>query len=438
MGIYKEICEQADALQPELVCLRRSLHAYPETGWYEVRTSSIIAERLTRLGYTVLLGPAVCRADARMGLPDAADLAAHYEDACLHGAVQPYAEAARDGFTGVIGILDCGPGPVIGMRFDIDALGVYEEDREAHAPAHEGFRSMRPGVMHACGHDGHTAIGLGVAEVISNMKESLHGKIKLIFQPAEEGVRGARSIVENGHLNDVDFMLGSHIWDRETSSDADGTQVGCTAGATLATSKLDICFTGKACHAGAPDQGDNAMLAAATAILNLHAIPRCDGGSTRVNVGTIQGGTGRNVICDRVKMEVEVRGATSELNRYMEDYCRRIAESAAAMHGCGCEIRLVGACPSFTNEPDMIELCRRVCEEKLGLVVQKPTPKIGVSEDYAYMAEAVTSHGGKSLFFYTLTDAFGPRHSTNFDFREEILSTGVKVFCGLACELMGS
>ena len=204
-------------------------------------------------------------------------LEAESQRALQQGAVQPYAERARGGFTGVIGILDCGEGPTIAMRFDIDALGVFEDEGMEHLPAYEGFCSVNDGVMHACGHDGHVSIGLGVAEILMNCREQLRGKVKLIFQPAEEGVRGAKSIVEHGHLDDVDYVIGNHMGD----SAGGDYQIGLTYGSTLASTKMDIYFTGRAVHAGAiPEKGNNAMLSAATAVLNLQAIPRSSEGDT--------------------------------------------------------------------------------------------------------------------------------------------------------------
>ena len=211
--IYETIKEQATAMRDQLRAVRRDLHTYAEAGWCEIRTSSLIAKRLTELGYQVLTGPDVCLAEARMGLPPEEQLEAEYQRALQQGAVQPYAERARGGFTGVIGILDCGEGPTIAMRFDIDALGVFEDKGMEHLPAYEGFCSVNDGVMHACGHDGHVSIGLGVAEILMNCREQLRGKVKLIFQPAEEGVRGAKSIVEHGHLDDVDYVIGNHMGD---------------------------------------------------------------------------------------------------------------------------------------------------------------------------------------------------------------------------------
>ena len=326
--IYETIKEQATAMREQLRAVRRDLHTYAEAGWCEIRTSSLIAKRLTELGYQVLTGPDVCLAEARMGLPPEEQLEAEYQRALQQGAVQPYAERARGGFTGVIGILDCGEGPTIAMRFDIDALGVFEDKGMEHLPAYEGFCSVNDGVMHACGHDGHVSIGLGVAEILMNCREQLRGKVKLIFQPAEEGVRGAKSIVEHGHLDDVDYVIGNHMGD----SAGGDYQIGLTYGSTLASTKMDIYFTGRAVHAGAiPEKGNNAMLSAATAVLNLQAIPRSSEGDTRINVGTLHAGSGRNVICDLAKMEVEVRGATTAVNQYMEDYARRIAQAAADM-----------------------------------------------------------------------------------------------------------
>ena len=431
--IYSTIVNNAEALVPALQKRRRDFHTYAESGWFEIRTSSLIAQRLTELGYEVLTGRDVCLDESRMGLPPAEALDRQYRRALDQGAVQPWAERAKDGFTGVIGILRCGKGPVIAMRFDIDALGVFEDKTDSHRPAREGFCSVNDGMMHACGHDGHASIGLGVAEILMGIRDQLRGTVKLIFQPAEEGVRGAKSIVDHGHLDGVDYVIGSHMGDSEGEY-----QIGFSAGGTLATSKLDVFFTGRAAHAGgAPEKGNNAMLAAATAVLNFQAIPRCSTGETRVNVGVLQAGSGRNVICDRAKLELEVRGANTETNRFVEDYARRIARTAAEMHGCTCEIKLMGASESLTSDQAMISRCAAVCSEKLGLRPAPPAAGGGGSEDYAYMVNRVRAQGGQGLFFNTLTPCAGPFHSKGFDFQEEEMANAVKVFCGLACDLMG-
>ncbi len=431
-SIYETICRRAEALEGKLTAYRRDFHTYAESGWNEYRTSTVIARSLRDLGYEVLTGRDVCREDARMGLPPQETMDREYRRALDQGADPAWTEEMRGGFTGVIGLLDCGEGPTIAMRFDIDALGVYESDAPDHRPAKEGFRSVNDGVMHACGHDGHTAIGLGVAEVLMGLRQQLRGKIKLIFQPAEEGVRGAAAVVAAGHLDDVDYVIGNHMG----NGVGDG-QIGLTWGATLATTKLDVTFRGRAAHAAmVPEQGNNAMLAAATAVLNLHAVPRCSTGDTRINVGTLHAGSGRNVICDRAVLEMEVRGATTETNEFVEQYARRIVESAAAMHGCTCEIRRMGAAESLQSHPDFVRYAQRVLPEKLGLRVPPVSEKAGASEDFAAMVNRVQSHGGKGLAFTTFAPCAGPFHGKNFDFPETVLPNAVKAFCGLTCSLM--
>ncbi len=435
MNIYEEICQRAEALQDFMKVRRQDFHTYAETGWFEIRTTSILVDELKKMGYKVLYGKDIFDPEARMGVPDQGELDRQYERAVSQGAIQPYAQAAKDGFTGAVAILECGDGPVIGMRFDIDALGVFEESAPTHRPAAEGFRSVNEGMMHACGHDGHAAIGLGVARVLMDMKDRLHGTVKLVFQPAEEGLRGARGIAGSGLLDDVDYMLANHMGARGAGEE----QVGLTGGKSLASTKLDAYFSGTAAHAGAvPEKGCNAMLAAATAVLNLYAMPRHSEGGTRINVGTLQAGSGRNVICDRAKLEIEVRGATTEISDYLFDYARRIIESAAQMHGCSSEIKVMGAASSMWSDEELMERTMAVCREKLGLNVRPPREQgMGGSEDCAYLFDRVREHGGKAVFFNTLTPYPGPGHSTIFDIREEDLPNGVKVFCGLACDLMG-
>lgn len=436
MNTYQKIIDITDAMEPELIAQRRDFHKYAESGWFEMRTSSIIARKLTELGYEVLVGEDVCDKDARMGVPSDEKLEEQYSRAIAQGADPEFVEATRGGMTGVIGILRCGEGPTVAMRFDIDALGVIESDEADHIPAKEGFRSVNPGFMHACGHDGHATIGLGVAKVLMEIKDQLRGTVKLIFQPAEEGVRGAKAIVAKGHLNDVQYFIGSHITGRK----ADQTEA-VTPGShgSLATCKYDVIFRGKSAHAGSsPHLGNNALLAAASAVMNLNAIPRNGDGATRINVGTLNAGSGRNVIPDEAKMEIEVRGATTELNRYMCEYSERILQAAAQMYGCSCEIKLMGAADSLTSDLSMAARVQQICREKLGLSCtdQLSVPSFG-SEDVAYMMNRVQEQGGEATFIRALTQTAGPAHNRKFDFGEEVLGNSVKVFCGVALDILG-
>lgn len=338
--IYQNIIEEAESLEQELIKLRREFHQYPEPGWMEMRTSARIAELLESYGCDqVLMGTEVCKADVRMGVPEESLLEQHYKEVNALGQVsEEKLKKTRGGFTGVIGILHgklsaertasekaserASENQVLAFRFDIDALPVTECENMDHFPEKQGFRSKCPGYMHACGHDGHITVGLGTAKILCGMKDQLRGTIKFIFQPAEEGVRGAKAIVEKGHLDDVDVVLGAHMSGKE---DQEQCMIGIGDGHSLATTKMDVEFHGKAAHAAAaPEAGDNAMLAAATAILNLHAIPRYSHGDTRVNVGKLVAGSSRNVICESAHMEMEVRGMTAEANQYMYDYACRI------------------------------------------------------------------------------------------------------------------
>lgn len=434
MEVYEKIISYADGIASDMATVRRDFHKYAETGWFEMRTSSLIARRLSELGYEVLIGEQVCKKDARMGVPSDSKLEEGYARAIEQGADTEFVKATRGGMTGVIGILRCGEGPTVAMRFDIDALGVYESKDGEHFPSCAGFASVNEGSMHACGHDGHAASGLGVAEVLMKIKDHLHGTVKLIFQPAEEGLRGARAIVENGHLDDVDYLLGSHV----TKTDEADNDITPGSYGSLASSKYDVTFRGLAAHAGgSPQLGKNALLAAATAVTNLYAIPRHSAGATRINVGKLIAGSGRNVICDEAFMELEVRGDTTEINEYVERYALRILKNCAEMHDCTMDIKLMGAAESMISDTDLSERIADVCKNKLGLKVSEALKiKLGGSEDFSYMANCVQAHGGKASFMRVRCPIVGVGHGRTYNFDESYLPKAVKVFCGMAYDLM--
>ena len=430
----KEIRTAAEGMREELVACRRDLHHYPELGWCEMRTASLIARRLTDLGYEVLVGRDVCDEKGRMGVPDEETLEREYRRAAAEGADPEFLEQVWGGFTGVIGILRCGEGPVVALRFDIDALPVPEAQGEDHLPAREGFASCNPGVMHACGHDAHITIGLGTAKLLMQMKNRLHGTVKLIFQPAEEGVRGAKSIVDKGHLDGVDYVLGGHMGGNPDTAEP---AIGVGNGNTLATTKFDIYYHGKPAHAGfCPELGKNAMLAAATAVLNLYAIPRHGAAGTQVNVGTLHAGTGRNVVAAEAKLEVEVRGNSAAANRHMQEYAFRVARAAGEMHDCGCEIRLMGAADCTENSPELSARVLQVCRDRLGLSCVEMKGGASGSEDYSYFSERVRSQGGQSCYFSNLVRCAGPFHNSQFDLDEVGLVNGVITFVGMTCDLL--
>ncbi len=434
MNLYQTIIEKAEAAAPQMVTLRRDFHKHAEAGWLEMRTSSIIARKLTELGYEVLVGEQVCKKDARMGVPSDEVLKQAYQRAIDQGADPEFVRATEGGMTGVIGILRCGEGPTVAMRFDIDALGVNESMEEDHLPAKEGFASVNAGAMHACGHDGHAASGLGVATVLMQIREYLHGTVKLIFQPSEEGLRGAKSIVANGHLDDVDYLLGCHT----TGMDGEGSDITPGSYGSLASYKYDVTFRGLAAHAGgSPHLGRNALLAAANAVTSLYAIPRHSGGASRINVGRLIAGSGRNVIADEAFMEMEVRGDTTEINEYVGDYATRILENCAAMHGCTVEIKLMGAAESMPGDLKLTQRIAEVCTNHLGMKVSENlSVKLGGSEDFSYMVNRVQSNGGQAVFMRVRSPLSAGAHNRKFDFEESYMTKAVKVFCGMAYDLL--
>lgn len=240
------LAQDLKALFPQLIAWRRDFHHFAESGWVEFRTAAKVAEVLDQLGYDLAMGRDVVDADSRMGLPDDATLAAAFARAREQGAPEKWLGAFEGGFAGIVATLHSGRhGPTMAFRVDMDALDLDEARDNDHLPFREGFASCNDGMMHACAHDGHTTIGLGLAHVLMQYREQLNGTIKLIFQPAEEGTRGARAMVAAGALDGVDYFTAIHIG---TGVPA-GTVI-CGSDNFMATTKFDVRFTGVAAHAG--------------------------------------------------------------------------------------------------------------------------------------------------------------------------------------------
>ena len=434
MHIVETIKRRAEELQGQLIQWRRDFHKHAEKGWCEMRTASLVGRRLTALGYEVLMGEDACCREGRMGVPPEKELEEQYRRAVEQGGDAELVERTRGGMAAVAGVLRCGDGPTVALRFDMDALGVIESEELDHRPAAEGFASVNGGAMHACGHDGHTAVGLAVAEMLMELKAQLHGTVKLLFQPAEEGVRGAKAMVDKGLLDGVDYLLGAHVTENEG---LEKFAVVPGSNGSFATAKYDVVFHGLSAHAGgAPHEGNNAMLAAATAVLNLQAIPRHGEGASRVNVGRLEAGSGRNVICDEARLELEVRGATTKVNDYMTQYALRIVESAAAMHGCTVDYTLVGAADAMDSDMSLAQRLRSVWENAGLAVAPQNMLVLDGSEDFATMMGRVQQQGGEATFFRVLTKCCAGAHNRRFDFDESCLQTAAQLFCTAVYELM--
>ena len=433
----ENLVSRAEALLPWMTEIRRDFHRFPETGWLEMRTSARIAKELDAMGYTVITGRAAVKEEARMGVPPAEETQAHLERVLGYGCEEAYlTQEMREGFTGVVGELRMGEGPVLCMRFDIDALGMQECSDGTHRPAREGFLSVIPGRMHACGHDGHAAIGLGVAKILSENKDKLRGTVRLLFQPGEEGARGARAMVAAGHLDDADILIGSHIAPTESLDDGDVTP---GTWGSLATTKYDVRFTGLAAHAGGyPEKGKNALLAAASAVLALQAIPRHSGGQSRVNVGTLHAGTGRNVIPDTAFMQIEVRGETTEINRFMAASAVEICEGAARMQGCEVSITKMGEAEGQASDIALLERIADIVRRDLPQmkVSSVPNAQNWGSEDISVMMNRVQARGGQATYMRMMTPTAGGQHTVTFDFDESVLSRSVMVFAAAAADIL--
>ena len=421
-----KIIQLALSLQSELVTLRRDFHRFAEAGWTEFRTASIVAQRLESLGYKVLVGEDVIDEAAMMGVPGAEELDIHMERAKAQGAHLSYLDKMKGGKTGVVGVLETGKaGPVIGLRFDMDANDLNESSEESHRPYKEGFSSINKGAMHACGHDGHTAVGLGVAKILMEFKQEFSGTIKLIFQPAEEGVRGAASMTAKGIVDDVNYLLGMHLGSYGKEKGA----LFCGSNGFLATSKLDAHFKGVPAHAGAkPEEGKSALLAAAAAAISMQGIYRHSAGASRINVGLLQAGTGRNVVPDNALIKIETRGVSSEIDDFVKNEAQRMIRASAAMYDVEVVIKEAGGAKSGTSDEDLIFLVRDEGEKSGLFNVIQDSIVSGGSEDFTYFMDRVQKNGGKATFFRLDTTIAAPAHNSSFDFDEDVLSKGAAMF----------
>lgn len=432
--VNQEIFRLADDMQEALVRQRRDLHRYPEPGWTEFRTAALVAKTLAGLGYTVTTGKDVIEPAAMMGVPSDLVLQAAQKRAVAEGADAGWVEKMTGGMTGVVAVMHfAAPGPVVAIRFDMDSNDVTEAEDSGHRPQKEGFASTHPRAMHACGHDGHTTVGMAVARIFSQLRNELAGTVKLIFQPAEEGVRGAKAMVEHGDVDDVDYMLGAHFGFKMKQTGS----IACNVTGFLATSKYDAYFTGVPAHAGAaPETGRNALLAAACAALNLHAISRHSAGSSRINVGTLEAGSGRNVIGDKALIRLETRGASSEINAYMETEAIRILKAAALMYEVEVNIKKVGGAAGGSNTLALAEYLEKHAAKLKIFDSVVGACDFGASEDFSYFMERVQAHGGQAAYMMIGANLAAGHHDSHFDFDENALTYSVKMLATAAAALL--
>lgn len=404
-GLRRRIAEDAAALHGRLVDLRREFHRHPELGWRETRTTRRIVAELEALGFETtagrdLLGDAVRLGKSRSPVPG-------------------------EGDTGCIAIHDTGrPGPTVCLRVDIDALPIAEAPDE-HMPAEAGFASATEGVMHACGHDGHIALGLGVARLVGPLlaRARAGGRVKLLFQPAEEGGRGARAVVDAGWLEDVDLLIAVHLGLGVPSG-----SVALEVDGFLATRKFAVTLDGRAAHAGKdPQSGRNALLAACQMVTGLHALAQSGARGVRVNVGLLEAGTALNIVPASARFEFEIRAAANDTLEELDRRCRRLVEATARAHEIGSEIELRGSADAWANPGDVVAWAEGVNRASGAYAHALRGFSFDASEDATVLANAVAAHGGRAGIFVLGADLASGHHTPHFDFDEAALVPGVQL-----------
>lgn len=417
----KRIIDAAYSLKEETVRLRRDFHKYPESGFCEFRTASIIIDYLLELGYDVKYGKAVINENALLGVPSDSVLQSEKQRAVSEGASPEYVDSLDGGATAIVATIQGsgGNGKTVAFRFDMDCNELNESCKSDHRPYTEGFASVHSGRTHACGHDGHAAIGLTLARILAENSDMLSGKVKLIFQPAEEGVRGAKAMAEAGVVDDVDYFFAGHLG---MSANRSGVLYTSTCG-FLCAAKFDAEFFGQSSHAGvAPEEGRNALMAAAQATLSMHSISRHGSGSSRINVGVMTGGSGRNVIPDYAKIMFETRGETDEINSYMIKRAKTVISSSAQMYDVDYKLSCVGYASSFVPDHNFSSELALFAESCKIYEEVHDYADMRASEDCTVFMNRVCANGGRASYLLFGTDLASNHHTHNFDFDENTLT----------------
>ena len=418
-------------LKDEMRLWRRDFHKYPERGWTEFRTTAKIAEQLAECGWPLRFSKDFLRAEDIMGRD--IDVEREKSRATAQGADEKLI-AEMGGYTGLTAELDAGrEGPVLALRFDIDCVECREAKDERHFPAREGFSSVNDGLMHSCGHDGHAAVGLALARLLMDERKRLCGKVVLIFQPAEEGVRGGYAMARGGVADGADYFLTMHLGlGRPTGS------VVCGMGGFLCSTKFDAGFAGVGAHAGAePERGRNALLAAASAALNLHAIAPHSGGATRVNVGVLRAGEGRNVVPPAALMKIETRGEDAQVAKYVYGRSMEVLKGAAAMYGVSLTVTKQGETVGAESDAELAATVAEAARASEGVTRIDEYGKMAGSDDACWLMERVQRGGGKAAYIGIGADSPAGHHNERFDIDEAAMDVALSVLANSALLICG-
>jgi len=348
------IDQQAAAIENKVIEWRRDIHKNPELGNNEIRTAKMIADHLRSLGIEVTEGVAV---------------------------------------TGVVGVLKGGkPGPTVALRADMDALPVTERaDLPFKSTVTTTYNGQETGVMHACGHDTHVAILMGVAEVLAGMKNELQGNVKFIFQPAEEGIYqegvttwGAKQMVEEGVMKDVDAIFGLHI-----SSQTEVEKIGYRSGpAQAAVDNLDIIVHGTQAHGASPWSGVDPIVTSSQIITGLQTILSRSVNVTQnpavVTVGAIHGGIRHNIIPEKVEMIGTIRTFGEDQQTLVHKRITEIATNIAESAGARAEVKITKLYPTTVNDPDLTAKMVATIEYAAGKENVRVNPPVTGAEDFSF------------------------------------------------------
>lgn len=427
------------ALAAAVTRWRRHVHRCPEAAWTEFRTTAFVAETLASLGYAPRVGREILDPADCLGLPPPAALRRARARAARHGASRLWLRRMGTA-TGVVADLHPGQEPDLVLRFDLDALEIQEAQGPGHRPAREGFASIHPGLCHACGHDGHVALGLGVAALLQREAAAIPGNVRLLFQPAEEGVRGAAALIR--HVLGARYFLAVHLG---LGTPVTGQLITGLAG-FAATTKFDVHFTGRAAHAGlAPEAGRDALQGAAAALPALHAlaeepdpaqaaVPTKNGKpQSRIAVGRLEGGTARNSVPDQAVMICETRCASKSADAALLRRARELAASIAQERGLKCRLDVVGRAGCACSDPALAGLLAQIAlalpPRPDGQPFFRPEDAhshgvMTASEDAATLMEAVRISGGQAAYALIGADLAADHHTPAFDFDEAALWPG--------------
>ncbi len=384
----REFFAVAKNLESETIAQRRDFHRHPELGYQEVRTAAIVAHQLGELGMEV---------------------------------------QTSVGATGVVGLLGAElPGPTVLLRFDMDALPIQEENDTDYV-------STQPGVMHACGHDGHTAIGLTVARMLAWQRERLRGTLKFVFQPAEEGGCGAAAMIADGALRDPhpDFAFGLHLWNEHPFG-----WVGATEGEMLAGScDWECVVCGDGGHAASPHQTHDPVVAAAQIVValqtvvsrNVHPLE-----SAVVSVTQINGGDTCNVIPGEVRLAGTLRFFRNAVCDSAKRRVTQIVENIASAMGCRAEAMFGSGYRPVTNDAAAALLVRELAGRVPGVTAVADDERTAGSEDFG---EFMADIPGCFFFVGSASAERGkdyPHHHPRFDFDERSLTVGATLMASVA------